>query len=182
MPGESQEVPVSGVPDPSVLTTDALALAIRNLKELAESEQSGAVAVLDEKIKSIHRESAIREAHRLELKADSEKALSTAREADQKAVAAALAAAEKAREQQTIASQLATNKAETAFVESLAQQQQTFSVAINNVVQGLNEVKGVQREDRAARRGGKELVNAIYAFAAFLVALVVIGGFVVAFK
>jgi hypothetical protein len=117
---------------------------------------------------------AVREQYRLELKADAKEALTTALAAAEKAVQAALAAAEKARDQQTIASQLATDKAEKAFVEALGQQQQTFTVAIANVVEGLNEVKGGISDMRSEQRGSRLNQAAIYAAAGFGLTVLII--------
>jgi len=128
------------------------------------------VAIVGAKIDAIRREMTILETHRLELKADSEthrlelkagdeKALSTAMIAAEKAVQAALAAAEKARDQQTIASQLATTKAENAFTEQLRQQKETFTIAIDAVTTGFNDMKGMMGELRAEKRGGQEQIT-----------------------
>ena len=176
MSGESQQVPYSH-PDPSVLTTEQMLLAIENLEKLTESERTGRVALVREEIVAMRRETEIREEHRRELKADAKEALNTAMIAAEKAVQAALAAAEKARDQQTIASQLATNKAEFAFVEQLNQQKETFTIAIAAVTTGFNDMKSMLGELRAERRGGKETVASIYGFAGFLVAVVVLAGF-----
>jgi chromosome segregation ATPase len=98
------------------------------------------------------------ETHRLELKSDGEKTLTTATIAAEKAVQAALAAAEKARDQQTIASQLATTKAEEASKERQDQQQETFTTGISALQVGFNDVKLQLSELRAERRGGQEQV------------------------
>lgn len=176
MPGESQETP-GNKPDPSVLTTEQMLLAIENLEKLTQSEREGNVLVIYEKISALQREITIMEEHRKELKADSKEALSTAMIAAEKAVQAALAAAEKARDQQTIASQLATNKAEVAFAEQLRQQKDTFTIAIDAVATGFNDMKTMVGELRAEKRGGKELIASIYAFIGFLVAVTILLGF-----
>lgn len=112
--------------------------------------------LLHEKVAGIRREIVIYETHRLELKGDSEKTLSTATIAAEKAVQAALAAAEKARDQQTIASQLATTKAEEASKEQMKQQGETFTLAISSLTTGLSDVKSMLGELRAEKRGGQE--------------------------
>ena len=193
MAGESQTVPTTGTPDPSVLTTEQMLLGVENLEKLTAALRTGEVAVIGAEIGSIRRETTIREthrrelksdsdAHRLELKAGDEKALSTAMIAAEKAVQAALAAAEKARDQQTIASQLATTKAENAFTEQLRQQKETFTIAIDAVTTGFNDLKGFMGELRAEKRGGKETISGIYAFVGFLLAVIVIGGAFLALK
>lgn len=175
------------VPDPTVLTTQMLRhelsgvereLALRQttreheqdaLKSLLGTEIHNLSTLTDEKLTGIQRVIEIHEAHRLELKADAEahrqelkadgeKALSTATIAAEKAVQAALAAAEKARDQQTIASQLATTKAEQAASEQMKQQGETFGAAIRGLESGLNEAKALLGELRAEQRGGHEVV------------------------
>ena len=158
---------VRPIPDPTVRTTEQILLGIDNLEKLTDALRSGEVRVVETKIASLRREMTIEEAHRLELKADTaqhrlelkagdEKALSTAMIAAEKAVQAALAAAEKARDQQTIASQLATTKAENAFTEQLRQQKETFTVAIEAVTTGFNDMKGMIGELRAEKKGSTD--------------------------
>jgi len=137
--------------------------------------------VFDIRLTSLKELAAIREEYRLELKADAEKALTTAMTAAEKAVQAALAAAEKARDQQTIASQLATDKSELRLIDALSQQQETFTVAIANVVEGLNEAKTGLSDIRSEERGGKANQAAMYALVGFLISVLVLGGMVVAF-
>lgn len=163
-------------PDPTERTVDLLEqsieeinrdLALRaeirqrehaSLQELIESRMGSNEELALERVASIRREIAINEAHRLELKSDSEKTLNTATIAAEKAVQAALAAAEKARDQQTIASQLATTKAEEASKEQLKQQGETFTTGIAGLSSGLSDVKTAVSELRAERRGGQEQV------------------------
>ena len=179
MAGESQQTPNSE-PDPSVLTTEQMLLSVRNLGDLTTARREGGFNALQWQIEALRRELQIKEAHRLELKADSEKALSTAMIAAEKAVQAALAAAEKARDQQTIASQLATTKSEDASKEQLKQQGETSTLAISGLTVGLNDLKQLMGEMRAEKRGGKETTQALYALVGFLVSLVVIGSIVAA--
>lgn len=161
MPGESQET----TPDPTVLTTEQMLLAIENLEKLTLTARVGGFAIVDERIESIERELAIKEihrneisriveSHRLELKADNQKTVDTAMIAAEKAVQAALAAAEKARDQQTIASQLATTKAEVSSKEQMGQQGYTSTLAISGLTTGLNDLKALVGEIRAEIRGG----------------------------
>ena len=129
------------------------------LQELIETRLTDGDLLSTERVASIRREININEAHRLELKSDSEKTLNTATIAAEKAVQAALAAAEKARDQQTIASQLATTKAEEASKEQMKQQGETFTTAISGLNVGFNDVKSMLGELRAERRGGQDQVN-----------------------
>jgi len=141
----------------------------RTLQELLEVSISTNTTLITEKLNGVRREIDIHEAYRLELKedaerhrqelkADGEKALSTALTAAEKAVQAALAAAEKARDQQTIASQLATTKAEDAAKEQLKTQGEKFSADIAALVTSVNDVKGLMGEMRAEKRGGQEII------------------------
>jgi hypothetical protein len=127
------------------------------------------IRVIDEKFEADHRILALMESHRLELKddadthrlelkSDGEKTLTTATIAAEKAVQAALAAAEKARDQQTIASQLATTKAEEASKERQDQQGEQFTTGIASLQTGFNDVKLQLSELRAERRGNQEQV------------------------
>lgn len=178
-------------PDPSVLTTEQMLLAISNLEKQTTEARTGVSGIMDVRLESIRREKdleaahqlhiqKITEDHRLELKADNQRTVETAMIAAEKAVQAALAAAEKARDQQTIASQLATTKAEEASKEQMKQQGETFTLAITGLTIGLNDMKSLTGEMRAESRGGKEYQKAIYAFVGFLVSLVALGGFFVA--
>lgn len=144
------------MPDPTVLTTEQLIRTVEALSKRVDVQRDGDMALVDEQINSLRRELDITQRQRLELKADNEKALSTALEAAEKAVQAALAAAEKARDQQAVASQLATTKSENAFAEQLSQQSATFTLAISNLEANLTDVKGLLREQRAADRGQRE--------------------------
>ena len=154
---------VRPIPDPTRQTTAQIFRGIENLEKLTEALQSGDVRVIEAKIAGFRREIAIMEAHRieskadlaqhrLELKAGDEKALSTAMIAAEKAVQAALAAAEKARDQQTIASQLATTKAEQASKEQMEQQGATFTLAISGLTTGVNDLKGLVGEIRTEKK------------------------------
>src|SRR5665647_1688226 len=119
----SEDMSASGnvrpIPDPTERTAEQILLNIENLEKLTAAKRDGEVRVIGSEIAALKRELEIKETHRLEMKADQaqhrlelkagdEKALSTAMIAAERAVQAALAAAEKARDQQTIASQLAT--------------------------------------------------------------------------
>ena len=128
------------------------------LQELIEFRISANRTLTEEQLRAARREAEMREAHRLELKSDSEKTLNTATIAAEKAVQAALAAAEKARDQQTIASQLATTKAEEASKERQDQQGETFTTGISALQTGFNDVKLQLSELRAERRGTQEQV------------------------
>ena len=143
-------------PDPMARTLETLHREITSVQEWAELQLDSAAAINAERFNSERHVDEIREAHRLELKSDNKQTVETAMIAAEKAVQAALAAAEKARDQQTIASQLATEKAEKAGKEQLEQQGTTFTLAISGLTTGVNDVKALVGELRAERRGGQE--------------------------
>jgi predicted nucleic acid-binding Zn-ribbon protein len=82
--GESQRDPTTGVPDPTVLTTEQMLRAIENLEKQ-----------LTAKIDALEREVNLRETYRLELKGDAEKALTAAMASAERAVNKAEVSAEK---------------------------------------------------------------------------------------
>lgn len=154
-------------PDPTQRTIETLHREITSVQEWAELQLDSAKVISDEQLRSIRREieifethrgelSEIRESHRIELKEDNQRTVETAMIAAEKAVQAALAAAEKARDQQTIASQLATTKAEEGSKEQMKQQAETFSTAINGLNVGFSDVKTMLGELRAEKRGHLE--------------------------
>lgn len=177
----TEATPIEPRGDPTIRTIAALHREIFTLDEKTRSSLDNAKEIAAMQFDSAQREMAMLESHRLELKADNQRTVETAMIAAEKAVQAALAAAEKAREQQTIASQLATTKSEEASKEQMKQQGETFTLAIAGLTSGFNDMKGLVGELRAEKRGGKEAFGAIYAFAGFLAAVVVIGGFFMAF-
>lgn len=144
---------------------------VKALQTLIEVKADAAARLSDEKMNSIRRELEVREAHRveseakaeahrLELKADGEKTLTTATIARDAAVQAALAAAEKMRDQQAVAFQLATAKAEEGSKDQMKQQSETFSAAITGLSMGFNDVKASLGELRAEARGNRDQVVA----------------------
>ena len=141
------------IPDPTHRTIETLEREITSVQEWAELQLKSAETINTERFASERQADAIREAHRLELKADNQRTVETAMIAAEKAVQAALAAAEKARDQQTIASQLATEKAEKAGKEQMEQQGATFTLAISGLTTGVNDMKGLMGELRAEKRG-----------------------------
>jgi hypothetical protein len=143
-------------PDPTQRTIETLHREITSVQEWAELQLNSAAAISAERFDSQTREDAIREAHRLELKADNQRTVETAMIAAEKAVQAALAAAEKARDQQTIASQLATTKAEEGSKEQMKQQAETFSTAISGLNVGFSDVKSMLGELRVEKRTTQE--------------------------
>ena len=147
------------VGDPTKRTIETLHREVTSLQEWAELQLQSAADIAAERLRSQTRVDEIREAHRIELKNDNKQTVETAMIAAEKAVQAALAAAEKARDQQTIASQLATSLAQEGSKEQMKQQAETFSTSIASLDGGLSDVKMMLGELRAEKRGGKEQVT-----------------------
>jgi hypothetical protein len=153
------------VPDPTTLTTSALHREVKALRELIESELQATSQVTFEKFRSIETQMALVEAQRVEQKADTKAAID-----------AALTAQKEAVREQTIANNLAFSKSEGATAKQLEQLKTTFDTAIAGVSISLADVKERVGRIESVKVGGRETVNAVYAFTAFLVALLVIGG------
>jgi hypothetical protein len=126
MPGESQDAPSTGRPDPTVMTTEQMLLAIKNLEKLTESK----FKISKEKFKSIETQLQLIERQRVEQKKDTKDA-----------VDAALSAAKEAVKEQTTASQLATNKTESSFAEQLKQSSATQNLGLAAVTSSVNDLK-----------------------------------------
>src|SRR5688572_24104498 len=94
------------VPDPTTLTTEALQREIKGLGDLLRSELRGERDAIRVMIENIHARFDIIEAQRVEQKADT-----------QKAVDAALQAQKEAVREQTAASDKAITKSETSMIE-----------------------------------------------------------------
>jgi hypothetical protein len=196
------DAPPVTVADPTILTTQMLRHELRGierelgqrqetrereqaiLQKLFAQELAGIKDLADERFSTDLREAQMREAHRLELKADNQRTVETAMVAAEKAVQAALAAAEKARDQQTIASQLATTKAEQAASEQMKQQGETFGAAINGLNVTVSDMKTMVGELRAEKRGGMEQVTDHRASTGQIIAVatiaILLGGLIVA--
>ena len=153
------------IPDPTILTTEQLLREVKALRELIESELQATSQVTFEKFRSIETQMALVEAQRVEQKADTKAA-----------VDAALTAQKEAVREQTIANNLAFSKSEGATAKQLEQLKTTFDTAIAGVSISLSDVKERVGRIESVKVGGRETVNAIYAFAGFLVVLLVIGG------
>jgi hypothetical protein len=146
-----------------------LQTAVTNIKE-----------VFDIRLRSEREIGELREQYRLELKADSEKALTAALAAAEKRAEDARLADSKARDAQIIAYQLATDKTEKTFKDALAQQQEIFTGAISNLVDGLSEVKSSISDMRSEKRGGQAnmagIITAVGFVATLLGLLIVLAG------
>ena len=165
--------PVAGArrpdPDPTVLTTQALFREIGTLRELFEQRIDALEAERDRAtVQSAHRTKVLNRERVEQFTAQREllneritalRSLTDERFAsaehqriEQKqdtkaAVDAALSAAKEAVKEQTTASGLSISKSETATREQLAQQQQTFTTAIEGLRRSIDELKDRAGED-----------------------------------
>lgn len=105
-------------PDPTLLTTQALFREVASLKELIEQKIKSSENLFNEKFQSITTQFELIEKQRVEQKKDTKDA-----------VDAALAAAKEAVKEQTLSSEKAISKSETATKEILNQMSTTFSTA-----------------------------------------------------
>jgi dGTP triphosphohydrolase len=160
------------VPDPTRLTTEQLERATANLDDKLKE----AVSNLEDKLsKAMEFRSELTrlefvateqrfelvEAHRLEQKADTSKA-----------VDAALQAAEKAVKEQTAASEKAIAKSESATSEAIKQLTATFTASIEGAMRGINDLKERILIIESLKRGGKDNTAAIIGTIAIAVVLV----------
>lgn len=146
------------VPDPTVLTTEQLLRAIADQEKLLKTLLEGSGAVVNERFESVATQFGLIERQRVELKKDTKDA-----------VDAALAAAKEA-----------VAKNETSTKEQIAQLAQTFSAAIKAVEDKYDDAKDRLTRIESLKQGGKEQLTALYAFAAFLLTVLVIGGILAA--
>ena len=157
--------PVEATFDPTNRTLETLQREIGILEEKLDTAIDFRGKLTQEKIEGVRRELEIRESnrlereataesHRLELKADNQRTVETAMTAAEKAVQAALAAAEKARDQQTIATNLANTKSETAMAKALNQITETFTAGIANSLTQITNVKELALGSEQFRKGG----------------------------
>lgn len=140
-----------------------------SLQEHVETLLHGNAAISDEKFRSVETTLNLVERQRVEQKKDTKDA-----------VDAALQAAKEAVKEQTTASERAIAKSEAATNKQLEQLNVTFATAIKGVTDLLNDTKDRIAKVETLKQGGKDTISGIYAFAGFLVALLVIGGFLAA--
>ena len=163
-------------PDPTVLTTEALQREVEAVKDLINitgdrfhTEIVQARDAHEESVRqrfiAVEREFELTERYRVEQKKDTKDA-----------VDAALAAAKEAVREQTLASEKSILKSETATSEQLRQLTVTFTTAIAGVNDKFDDLKDRVNRIEGLKQGGKEAYAAIYAFAGFIVALIIIGG------
>jgi cobalamin biosynthesis Mg chelatase CobN len=145
------------IPDPTSLTTEALQREIRNLGDtlraelkIESAEASGGRLVITTRIDGIERDLFnlgalvkerfdIIERQRVEQKQDNEKAVQAALLAAEKAVQAALLAQKEAVREQTAASALAISKSESSTAAQQSQQYATITAELKAVTDRLGE-------------------------------------------
>ena len=153
------------IPDPTARTLDTVHREVESLKDTIDIAMDYRGQLFQEQFEALHdklnlaeeyrqEREATAESHRIELKADNQRTVETAMTAAEKAVQAALAAAEKARDQQTIATNLANSKSETAMAKALDQITATFTAAIANALTQINNVKEIATGSEKFRLGG----------------------------
>lgn len=156
-------------PDPTSLTTDQLHREIAGLRELMDTR-------VDEGFQRLEQRFSLVEQWRVEQKADTKEAVQSALTAQKEAV-----------QLQTEASERAIAKSEAATTKQLEQLATTFATAFDGVRRDIDGVKErINNVDRRSIGMEGEATGAtaarlgIYAFAGFLVSIIVIGGFVMA--
>lgn len=183
------------VPDPTVLTTEALtreSTALRReldwqnayfkqeidlLRETYTVKIDGVISTADERFRRIQDQFDTVERQRIEQKNDTKAA-----------VDAAFSAAESAVHEQTVASERAIAKSEAATAKQADQLAITFTTAVASVNQVISDVKDRLARIENQRIGGRESVTdqresrqAVYAAAGFVLAVLLIIGAIAAF-
>jgi SMC interacting uncharacterized protein involved in chromosome segregation len=118
------------VPDPTVLTTEALHREINSSYALTTAKIESLEKVMLQKFSAVEEQLQLVERQRVEQKKDTKDA-----------VDAALTAQKEAVREQTTASERAIAKSEAATTKQMDQQRLTFETAIKSVTDLMNEVK-----------------------------------------
>jgi ABC-type Fe2+-enterobactin transport system substrate-binding protein len=118
------------VPDPTLLTTQALLREIDGLKELLQSQLEALGAKWHEKFEAILKQLDMVEAQRIEQKQDTKTAVDAALQAQKEAV-----------REQTTASERAIAKSETATTKQLEQLGTTLKTVEDGLRRDINGVK-----------------------------------------
>lgn len=137
---------VKPTPDPTELTTASMLREVGNVERLLDARLQTIEGVTDERFSSVETQFALFERQRIEQKADTKSA-----------VDAALAAAEKAVGNQTIASEKAIGVGQAATAEQLKQTNITLSTAIAGLTSMLTDLKTRVERIESIRQGGAEL-------------------------
>ena len=152
------------VPDPTKLTTDAVAALEWQLKELFKVEFKRIEDLMDTRFASVDKWLEVSERQRLEQKSDT-----------RLAVDAALAAAKEQVSQQAAAFAAETAKTERNFTEQLKAQRDTFGTAIAGITTRYDDLKEGLTRIESVKVGGVESVQERRGANAALIAIVSVG-------
>jgi len=169
------------IPDPTVLTTQALYREADRLQELIEQRIEGATAVIDQQFYKVEQQFELVERQRVEQKKDTKDA-----------VDAALTAQKEAVREQTSASERSIAKSEAATTKQIDQLAVTFASTQESLLARIDELKErIIEVDRKAEKpvqqriGAQEDRTGLYAAVGLLATLLVVGisiiGLVIAF-
>lgn len=154
--------------DPSELTTKQLHREIQVLNELLDARFTGTESISIQRFASVDKQFELMEKQRVEQKADTKAA-----------VDAALTAQKEAVKEQTIASDRAIAKSETAMTKQLEQLSANFTTAINGVSVQMNDSKDRIVKIESQKQGSDGTVAKIFAGVAAAAAIVAIVMFIV---
>lgn len=140
------------VPDPTILTTEALLRAIADLKELLSAQLDAQDKLVNEKFRSIDQQLELVERQRVEQKMDTKAA-----------VDAALTAQKEAVKEQTTASATAIAKSEAGTSEQLKQLAATFTAGLAGQATIITDLKDRVIKIESLKQGGTESRAGIYA-------------------
>lgn len=129
------------VPDPTILTTEALTREIANLEKLITARLERAEDLRNEKFQSVHQRLDTAEEQRREQKTDTNAAIGAALDAQEKAA----------------------SKSEAAISKQLEQLQTTFNTEIDNLAKSLSGVADRVTRMEAVKLGGTEGRTGLYA-------------------
>lgn len=154
-------------PDPTVLTTAALMREIEHLNKTFDQIFRARDEIRNDKFSYVEKQFALIERHREEQKLDTKAA-----------VDAALIAQKEAVKEQTLASERAIAKSESATTKQLDQQASGFSTAISGVFNQLNDVKERMTRVESGKQGGTDRAQAINTVIIAVLALITMGSII----
>lgn len=195
------EVVVTPVPDPTVLTTAALTRGLASERDYLDAQ----LDVLRERLRGIDRATELLNHTVTQVPTDVQKEVQHLRELtevrfgsivtqfherdtrqeresrDSKvALDAALAAQKDAAHQQNNSNSLAINKSEQATTETISKLAELFKTATDGLSGKLDDLKERVVQLESIKRGGKEQLAGIYALGGFIAVLIVLAGFLAA--
>jgi DNA-directed RNA polymerase len=170
-PGERRigERTIRPVPDPTLLTTEALHREALRLEVLIGERIESLDTLIQEKFRSVDQQLDLVERQRVEQKSDTKAA-----------VDAALTAQKEAVREQTLASEKAIQKSETSTTKQLEQITVTFTTALHGITTALEDIKERVSKIEAIKIGGNEAKTGLFALAGFILTVLLIGGMIAA--